>query len=179
MRVMRTKHYCAWRLLPYHDAYGGKQSSSAVSRMCTNHSGGRLRHERRRSALWAGCLMFAVFAARAQTLAPGEPAPAFQLTDQQGQPHALADYRGRWVVLYFYPKDDTPGCTTEACAFRDDLRQLQRMHVALLGISLDSVASHRAFAEKYALPFPLLADSEQVLRDLIALGAAEAAGEAP
>lgn len=113
------------------------------------------------AALFSGLvLMFTLFGARADGLSVGAPAPEFRLTDQYGKPQALADYRGRWVVLYFYPKDDTPGCTTEACAFRDDIRQLQQMHVALLGISLDSVASHHKFAEKYGLPFPLLADAD-------------------
>jgi len=105
-------------------------------------------------------LMFALFGASAGELAVGAEAPEFRLTDQYGKPHSLADYRGRWVVLYFYPKDDTPGCTAEACAFRDDIRRLQQMHVVLLGISLDSVASHREFADKYGLPFPLLADAD-------------------
>jgi peroxiredoxin Q/BCP len=99
-----------------------------------------------------------MFGASANDLASGAVAPGFRLLDQYGKPHSLADYRGRWVVLYFYPKDDTPGCTKEACAFRDDFRQLKEMHVALLGVSLDSVESHRDFAEKYSLPFPLLAD---------------------
>jgi len=117
-----------------------------------------------RHAALASCaglgLMFSLFTARAAELAVGGPAPDFRLTDQNGAVHSLADYRGRWVVLYFYPKDDTPGCTTEACAFRDDVRQLRQMQVVLLGISLDSVDSHRKFAEKYGLPFPLLADPD-------------------
>ena len=111
-------------------------------------------------ALLSGLLlMFTLFGARAEGLQAGMAAPGFNLTDQYGKPHTLEDYRGRWLVLYFYPKDDTPGCTTEACAFRDDVRRLRQMHVALLGISLDSVDSHRRFAEKYGLPFPLLADA--------------------
>lgn len=104
--------------------------------------------------------MFGLSGARAAELAVGAAAPDFRLTDQSGKAHSLADYRGRWVVLYFYPKDDTPGCTTEACAFRDDVRQLKQMQVSLLGISLDSVDSHRKFADKYGLPFPLLADTD-------------------
>ena len=99
-----------------------------------------------------------VFGAGAAEPAVGEAAPAFRLSDQYGKPHALADYLGQWVVLYFYPRDDTPGCTAEACAFRDDIAQLRRMHVALLGISVDDVDSHRKFAQKHGLPFPLLAD---------------------
>lgn len=90
----------------------------------------------------------------------GHPAPDFRLLDQHGKAHSLADYRGRWVVVYFYPKDDTPGCTTEACAFRDDVGELRRMNVALLGVSTDDVESHKEFAEKYHLPFPLLSDRD-------------------
>jgi len=90
----------------------------------------------------------------------GEPPPDFRLPDQHGKTHSLADYRGRWLVIYFYPKDDTPGCTTEACAFRDDVYQLRRMNVALLGVSTDDVNSHKEFAEKYHLPFSLLSDKD-------------------
>lgn len=96
--------------------------------------------------------------AATEPVAVGRPAPDFQLMDQHGKTHRLADYRDRWLVLYFYPKDDTPGCTTEACAFRDDVLQLRRMNIGLLGVSTDDVASHREFAEKYHLPFPLLSD---------------------
>lgn len=90
----------------------------------------------------------------------GEPAPAFELPDQSGNIRRLADYRGSWVVLYFYPKDDTPGCTEEACNFRDDIFQLQQLGAEVIGCSVDSVASHAEFAEKHALPFTLLADEE-------------------
>src|SRR5690606_7947116 len=86
-------------------------------------------------------------------------APAFKLQDQNNQWHQLADFRGQWVVLYFYPKDDTPGCTTEACAFRDSIFKFRDMGVQVLGVSLDNIGSHKEFAEKYHLPFPLLADS--------------------
>jgi len=99
-----------------------------------------------------------MFAAKANELAVGSEAPDFTLQDQYDQAQTLSAYRGRWLVLYFYPKDDTPGCTAEACAFRDDIRQLNRLQVALLGVSLDSVGSHRRFANKHGLPFPLLAD---------------------
>jgi peroxiredoxin Q/BCP len=92
--------------------------------------------------------------------APGQQAPAFTLPDQDGKTHALADYLGRWVVLYFYPKDDTPGCTQEACSFRDDLHQLTALGAQIIGISVDDTASHAAFARKYHLPFPLLADTD-------------------
>ncbi|MDH4134771.1 MAG: peroxiredoxin [Gammaproteobacteria bacterium] len=99
-------------------------------------------------------------AAQAAELAPGEPAPAFALKDQDNKTHSLADYRGQWVVLYFYPKDDTPGCTTEACNFRDDLPALRALGVAILGISTDDTQSHARFAEKFKLPFPLLSDTD-------------------
>ncbi len=89
----------------------------------------------------------------------GDAAPAFELRDQNGDTHLLSDYAGRWLVLYFYPKDDTPGCTAEACEFRDDVFQFRKMQVSLLGVSLDDTDSHRAFAEKYQLPFPLLSDT--------------------
>ncbi len=90
----------------------------------------------------------------------GEPAPEFQLMDQNGVTQSLAKYAGQWVVLYFYPKDDTPGCTKEACEFRDDFDRLAEMGVTLLGVSLDDIESHQAFAEKYHLPFPLLSDAD-------------------
>jgi peroxiredoxin Q/BCP len=95
----------------------------------------------------------------ADTPQPGQAAPAFSLPDQNNKVHTLADYAGRWVVLYFYPKDDTPGCTREACAFRDDLHKLTALGAQVLGISVDDSASHAAFAAKYHLPFPLLADT--------------------
>lgn len=90
----------------------------------------------------------------------GEPAPEFELPDQDGQLHSLEDYRDQWVVLYFYPKDETPGCTTEACEFRDNIFAYRKMGAQILGVSLDDMESHKAFAEKYDLPFPLLADTE-------------------
>ncbi len=82
----------------------------------------------------------------------------FTLPDQNGERHSLSDYKGNWVVLYFYPKDDTPGCTTEACNFRDSYHLLQKMGVRIIGVSKDSVASHKKFAEKYNLNFPILSD---------------------
>ena len=85
-------------------------------------------------------------------------APNFSLPDQDGKAHSLAHYLGKWVVLYFYPKDDTPGCTTEACNFRDSFHELQKLGVVILGVSKDSVKSHKKFAEKYQLNFPLLSD---------------------
>jgi len=108
----------------------------------------------------AGLLaVFGLHAVQAAGLAVGQAAPEFTLNDQTGKAVTLGDYRGRWVVLYFYPKDDTPGCTTEACNFRDDLPALRQMNVQILGISADDSASHARFAEKYNLPFPLLADT--------------------
>ncbi len=90
----------------------------------------------------------------------GSPAPDFSLLDQNGSTRTLAGYRSRWVVLYFYPKDDTPGCTTEACRFRDDYAALQRLGAEILGVSVDHRDRHAAFAKKYSLPFPLLADTD-------------------
>jgi len=97
-------------------------------------------------------------AAQADELQAGQPAPPFALKDQAGTIHRLSDYAGQWLVVYFYPKDDTPGCTREACRFRDDISQLHALGVQLLGISLDSSESHGRFAAKFKLPFPLLAD---------------------
>ncbi|MFO1356493.1 MAG: peroxiredoxin [Gammaproteobacteria bacterium] len=93
-------------------------------------------------------------------VAVGQPAPDFRLQDQKGAWHTLADHRGQWVVLYFYPKDQTPGCTTEACSFRDNIFAFEALGAAVLGVSLDDVASHDEFAKKYSLPFPLLADTD-------------------
>lgn len=90
----------------------------------------------------------------------GTPAPEFELPDQDGQLHSLEDYRDQWVVLYFYPKDETPGCTTEACEFRDNIFAFRDLGVQILGVSLDDVESHKAFAKNHDLPFPLLADSD-------------------
>ena len=90
----------------------------------------------------------------------GSNAPDFELSDQDGQLHSLEDYRDRWVVLYFYPKDETPGCTTEACEFRDNIFAFNDLNAQILGVSLDDVESHKAFAENHGLPFPLLADVE-------------------
>ncbi len=88
----------------------------------------------------------------------GDAAPNFRLQDQHGQWHSLEQYQGHWLVLYFYPKDDTPGCTKEACAFRDNFFAFEELGATVLGVSLDDVDSHAEFAEKYSLPFSLLAD---------------------
>lgn len=90
----------------------------------------------------------------------GEPAPQFRLADPQLKVHTLADYAGKWLVLYFYPKDDTPGCTKEACHFRDDFVQLEKLGATVVGISVDDTGSHAKFAEKYRLPFTLLSDTD-------------------
>ena len=92
-----------------------------------------------------------------------QPAPGFVLPDQNGQPRALADFLGQWVVLYFYPKDDTPGCTKEACSFRDGFARFKRAGIIVLGVSADSVKKHAKFVEKYELPFLLLADESKVV----------------
>lgn len=91
----------------------------------------------------------------------GQKAPAFSLPDQQGTPHALADYKGKWVVLYFYPKDMTPGCTVEACSFRDNEARLKAAGAIVLGVSADSVKRHEKFAKNESLNFPLLADESK------------------
>lgn len=88
----------------------------------------------------------------------GTQAPAFSLFDQDGKNHALSDYAGKWVLLYFYPKDDTPGCTIEACTIRDQFKDFNAIGAVVLGVSTDSVASHKKFATAYELPFTLLAD---------------------
>lgn len=91
----------------------------------------------------------------------GEDAPEFTLEDQGGVERSLEDYRGSWVLLYFYPKDDTAGCTKEACALRDDFPAFESLDAVVLGVSTDSVASHHKFREKYSLPFTLLADVDK------------------
>ena len=91
----------------------------------------------------------------------GQKAPTFNLQDQNGTWHKLEDYKGQWVVLYFYPKDGTPGCTTEACNFRDNIFEFQKLNAQILGVSLDNVKSHQEFSEKYSLPFPILADVDK------------------
>lgn len=92
-----------------------------------------------------------------------EPAPSFELPDEEGKIHKLTDYLGKTVVLYFYPKDDTPGCTTEACNFRDDYSSYVKAGVAILGVSPDNVKSHQKFHTKYGLSFPILADEGHVV----------------
>jgi len=91
----------------------------------------------------------------------GDKAPAFKTTDQDGDEVALRDFKGKKVVLYFYPKDDTPGCTKEACSFRDGWTKFRRKGVAVVGVSVDDEKSHRKFADKFSLPFALLADTDR------------------
>lgn len=90
----------------------------------------------------------------------GAAAPEFSLPDQNGRTRALSEFHGKWLILYFYPKDDTPGCTEQACKFRDDWHALQTLGAEVVGVSVDDTASHAAFAGKYSLPFPLLADAK-------------------
>ncbi|MBM4411094.1 MAG: peroxiredoxin [Chloroflexi bacterium] len=99
----------------------------------------------------------------AVTLEAGEQAPAFTLKDQDGRTHRLADYRGRTVVLYFYPKDETPGCINEACSFRDYHDEILATGAVVLGVSTDDAVSHQKFAAHYGLPFPLLVDTEAMV----------------
>lgn len=98
-------------------------------------------------------------------------APLFTLPDQDGKTQALSDFRGSWVILYFYPKDDTPGCTKEACSFRDAQPVYREKGIQIVGVSKDSVASHRKFADKYHLSFPLLSDeTKEVIKAYNAWG---------
>ncbi|TWT52799.1 putative peroxiredoxin bcp [Rubripirellula amarantea] len=101
----------------------------------------------------------------ADWIEPGTKAPAFTLTSDSGEKVRLSDLKGNPVVLYFYPRDDTPGCTKEACAFRDQYKQLQKLGVQLFGISADSVESHVKFKEKYSLPFDLLVDDKHTMSE--------------
>ncbi|MEM4633648.1 MAG: thioredoxin-dependent thiol peroxidase [Candidatus Anstonellaceae archaeon] len=93
------------------------------------------------------------------TIKEGEKAPDFSLPDAKGKEVHLSKFSGSWVVLYFYPKDDTPGCTTEACGFRDAYKELEKLGAKVVGISPDDAQSHQKFAEKYRLPFALLSDA--------------------
>lgn len=95
----------------------------------------------------------------------GSAAPAFKTTDANGNTVSLKDYRGQKVVLYFYPKDDTPGCTKEACSFRDSFSKFKKQGIAVLGVSPDSEASHKKFSAKYKLPFTLLADKDKSISE--------------
>lgn len=106
-------------------------------------------------------LAAAADAPAAEGPAVGQAAPDFRLQDQKGDWHTLAQERGKWTVLYFYPKDFTPGCTTEVCTFRDDIVALRKAGADVFGVSLDDVKSHAEFADKYHVPFRLLSDADQ------------------
>lgn len=93
-------------------------------------------------------------------LKEGNKAPAFHLPDQNGVKHRLSEYKGKWVLIYFYPRDNTPGCTKEACGFRDQFKVSTKLDLVILGVSKDSVASHEKFVSKFDLPFTLLSDPE-------------------
>lgn len=95
-----------------------------------------------------------------EPLMAGSDAPTFKLQDQNGEWHTLDEYQGQWLAIYFYPKDDTPGCTKEACNFRDNIYAFKAIDAAVVGISVDDVESHKKFSDKYKLPFTLLADSD-------------------
>jgi thioredoxin-dependent peroxiredoxin len=105
-------------------------------------------------------LMLALLASLTWAQVPplGKPAPEFRLQDQNGKWQTLAEHRGKWIALYFYPKDQTPGCTTQACEFRDNIFAFKQANAVILGISVDDVKSHEEFAKKHSLPFPILAD---------------------
>ena len=114
----------------------------------------------------AGLVGLAAVPALAGTGKQGDPqvgqvAPVFRLQDQNGHWRSPADYHGHWLVLYFYPKDFTPGCTTEVCTFRDEVIKLRQAGADVVGVSLDNVKSHAEFAAKYHVPFPLLADTNR------------------
>lgn len=96
-------------------------------------------------------------------LKPGMKAPQFELQDENGETRRLSDYLGKYLVLYFYPKDDTPGCTTEACNFRDDIANYHKAGVVVVGVSPDTIKSHAKFKQKYELPFTLLADEGHIV----------------
>ncbi|WDE96789.1 thioredoxin-dependent thiol peroxidase [Lentisphaera profundi] len=92
---------------------------------------------------------------------PGKTAPNFSLQDQSGQTHSLSDYKGKFLVIYFYPRDNTPGCTKESCAFRDHISEFTDLNCSILGVSADSATSHEKFIAKFSLNFPLLVDEEK------------------
>ena len=118
-----------------------------------------------RLALASLLLCTAAACAAGETPAVGSTAPGFRLQDQNGEWHDLEDYRGQWLAVYFYPKNDTPGCTTEACNFRDNIYAFKAIGASVVGISVDDVASHEKFAAKYKLPFTILADESGATAD--------------
>ena len=108
-------------------------------------------------------LLLAFYSTSYASLELGDKAPNFILDDQNSQSHQLSDYKGKWVILYFYPKDDTPGCTTQACDFRDAVKRIIASKSVVFGVSLDSVESHKRFSDKNNLPFSLLSDEEGIV----------------
>ncbi|WFE69238.1 peroxiredoxin [Thiomicrospira sp. R3] len=110
--------------------------------------------------LMLAMLSFILSLGQAYALNPGDNAPDFSLMDQHQAIQTLSDYRGQWVVVYFYPKNDTPGCTTEACSFRDNINGIIAKQATVFGVSVDSVESHKNFAKTHRLPFSLLSDSD-------------------
>ncbi|MEZ5495516.1 MAG: peroxiredoxin [Gammaproteobacteria bacterium] len=99
----------------------------------------------------------------AESIREGQTAPGFDLPDQQGLFHNLNDYKDRWLIIYFYPKDDTPGCTTEAQNFTEKYTEFKNLNTEILGVSMDSIESHKEFAEKYNIPYPLLSDKDEIM----------------
>ena len=120
----------------------------------------------RTAVLFIVLFIIAMTTAEAQNMPKeGDKAPDYSLKDQDGAMHTPADYRGKYVVLFFYPEDDTPGCTREACTFRDDIGELTERDAAVLGVSIDDSDSHKLFAEKFHLNFPLLADTDKTVSE--------------
>ena len=121
----------------------------------------------RTAILWAAAAALLALATTAlAALAVGSAAPAFKLQDQKGAWHTLEEYRGKWLVLYFYPKDMTPGCTTQACEFRDNIFAFRDAGAVIVGISVDDVDSHKKFSDEHGLPFTILADpTKQTAKD--------------
>ena len=113
------------------------------------------------AALACAALILSTPSLADESPAVGSAAPAFRLQDQSGKWHSLSDYKGKWVVLYFYPKDNTPGCTTQACEFRDNIFAYRDLNAVILGVSVDNVESHKSFSEEHKLPFPILADVDK------------------
>ena len=113
------------------------------------------------AALLLGLMTLAVAADAAAAAGPevGQPAPAIKLQDQHGNWVTLDQQKGKWVVLYFYPKDNTPGCTTQACEFRDNIFEVRKANAVILGVSVDDIVSHEKFSQEHGLPFSILADN--------------------
>ncbi len=114
----------------------------------------------------AGLVAVTTLSAWPDALKEGDPAPDFTLADQNGEQHTLSNYQGQKVLVYFYPKDDTPGCTKEACGLRDDYAEYQADNIVILGISYDPPNTHQLFREKHSLPFTLLSDTSKVVAGL-------------